>query len=512
MIFITIEEIAKYVKKEIIRDLFADIYSQQCVIDVLLNDELIYRNISSVARYFLNDTKEKLVEVYKKRFTLFFRKLEYEKILDDYLVNKYNIEQKCLSTISFGYNVSKWKERIQLDYISQLNWEKKLKVGYFIYEAIDKDRKKYIVFYSQDKKQSVNNRFQYDKLVIPLNFEYPFNELITCIEKTNPKVIVKNSNGITNGKNRTKKSKKSKEKKSESYKVSKNIYEESLELNMIARKYKVNIDSLVGYVCDIQKKCIYCQGNRCFRLNKICYPYYKDCILYDKFMNKLLMESQSRNKSSRSQAVVNKKSENKQGQGKSNTNTQSKKKLYQIGVKDFVVRSNVFHCIHQSHQIQNVDAVIRVCMNNGDDKQIQISAGYCEQCKVYFIMESTYQELKRKGIILCRVTDSKTYMKGDFINGSKLAQESILMQYGYNVSRTVGLTERQRQKILAVMIDNSVLSKGGIISYLDFFIRQHSSRNNMGVAISKWEADREFVEHYRTGEYTQFGVNAIYRR
>ena len=98
------------------------------------------------------------------------------------------------------------------------------------------------------------------------------------------------------------------------------------------------------------------------------------------------------------------------------------------------------------------------------------------------------------------------------MNGSKLAQESILMQYGYNVSRTVGLTERQRQKILAVMIDNKVLSKGGIISYLDFFIHQHSSRNNMGVAISKWEADREFVEHYRTGEYTKFGVNAIYRR
>ncbi len=273
---------------------------------------------------------------------------------------------------------------------------------------------------------------------------------------------------------------------------------------MIARKYKVDIESLVFLVCDIQKKCKYCQGNRCFRLNKICYPYYKDCIMYNKFMNKLLVESQSRNKSSQIQVIENKQEKQKIAQ--------RKKKFHQISVKDFVVRSNVFHCIHQLHQIQNVDAVIRVCMNNGDDKQIQISAGYCEQCKVYFIMESTYQELKRKGIILCRVTDSKTYMKGGFMNGSKLAQESILMQYGYNVSRTVGLTERQRQKILAVMIDNKVLSKSGIISYLDFFIHQHSSRNNMGVAISKWEADREFVEHYRTGEYTKFGVNAIYRR
>lgn len=62
------------------------------------------------------------------------------------------------------------------------------------------------------------------------------------------------------------------------------------------------------------------------------------------------------------------------------------------------------------------------------------------------------------------------------------------------------------------MIDNKVLSKSEIISYLDFFIRQHGSRNNMGVAISKWEDDREFVEHYKSGEYTKFGVNAIYRR
>ena len=102
--------------------------------------------------------------------------------------------------------------------------------------------------------------------------------------------------------------------------------------------------------------------------------------------------------------------------------------------------------------------------------------------------------------------------KGGFMNGSKLAQESILMQYGYNVSQTVGLTETRRQKILAVIIDNKVLSKSEIISYLDFFIRQRSNMSNMEVTISKWEAEREFVENYKIGHYTQYGVNAIYRR
>lgn len=94
----------------------------------------------------------------------------------------------------------------------------------------------------------------------------------------------------------------------------------------------------------------------------------------------------------------------------------------------------------------------------------------------------------------------------------RLAQESVLMQYGYTVSQTEGLSATSRQKILAVIIDNRIMTKSEIISYLDFFISQRSSRSNMEIAISKWEADREFVENYRLGEYTQFGVKAIHRK
>ena len=90
----------------------------------------------------------------------------------------------------------------------------------------------------------------------------------------------------------------------------------------------------------------------------------------------------------------------------------------------------------------------------------------------------------------------------------RLAQESILMQFGYTVSQEESLSASRRQKILAVMIDNKVLSKSEIISYLDFFINQ----SKFELAVSKWEMDRDFVQEYPTGEYTQFGVNAIYRK
>ena len=184
---------------------------------------------------------------------------------------------------------------------------------------------------------------------------------------------------------------------------------------------------------------------------------------------------------------------------------------HSINIKDFVVRRAVFKCMHGHHKIENIDAQIAVD-SDGKKELIQIPAGYCRQCNTYFIMESTYQELKRKGIILCRITDEKTYMKGLYVNGMQLAQESVLMQYGYNVSQTEGLSQRARQKILALLIDNKALSKSEIISYLDFFISQRATQSRMQLAIAKWETDREFVENYRTGEYTKYGVNAIYRR
>ena len=81
-----------------------------------------------------------------------------------------------------------------------------------------------------------------------------------------------------------------------------------------------------------------------------------------------------------------------------------------------------------------------------------------------FILESTYIRLRNMGVVLCRICDEKSYLKNSCINGMRLAQESILMQFGYTVSQEEGLSASRRQKILAVMIDNKVLSKSEIIS------------------------------------------------
>lgn len=91
----------------------------------------------------------------------------------------------------------------------------------------------------------------------------------------------------------------------------------------------------------------------------------------------------------------------------------------------------------------------------------------------------------------------------------KLAQESILMQHGYTVSQTEGLSTARRQKILAVLIDNKILTKSDIISYLDFFISQKKSNHMYEKAITKWQNDREFVAEYKIGHHKKYNVKGI---
>ena len=154
--------------------------------------------------------------------------------------------------------------------------------------------------------------------------------------------------------------------------------------------------------------------------------------------------------------------------------TKQIEKIYQhdnsIRVKDFVVRRTTFKCMHHDHHLQNIDAKIDIIDKLGNIKHEIVSAGYCPNCNIFFLMESTYQKLKLKGTLVCRISDEKTYLNGTTSeNGMRLAQESILMQYGYNVSQLEDLSSARRKKILAVLVDNDVLTKSEIISYLDFF-------------------------------------------
>ena len=188
------------------------------------------------------------------------------------------------------------------------------------------------------------------------------------------------------------------------------------------------------------------------------------------------------------------------------------KQLPQIKYGDFIIKKSTFKCIHNNHHTEDMAAAVNVIEKDGNIKLKKINVGYCKECNVFFVLESIYEELKKWYVPICKVSDVKTYYGSNGKYGMKLAQESILKQYGYNVSKTEDLSDTVRQKILAVLIDNHIVTKNDIISYLDFFVSQRRYQSKYEQAISKWEEDREFVTNYRLGEYTIYGVNAIYRR
>lgn len=187
----------------------------------------------------------------------------------------------------------------------------------------------------------------------------------------------------------------------------------------------------------------------------------------------------------------------------------------EITVRDFVVRQSTFKCKYHSHTIKNINASVQIVDRNGKVIKKTVAAGYCANCNVYFIMESTYQLIKLFGIPLCRVNDERTYyneFEHDSNNKLNLAKESILMQYGYNVSQVHGLSMMQRQKILEALIDYNVLSRGDIIGYLDFFINQRKNQARFAMAIQKWKEDRDHVALYRIKQYQTYMVGSIDRR
>lgn len=602
------ETIVKQVKQVIMQELLAEVNDKECILDLYIEGKNC--ELSKVTKSFLEQRIKKLTEEHRSGRILFFRKYNYEKILNEYLERKYNIAEIEMNLFPSEKKQreleEKHKQELQkkqlkeqeekiINEIPYLKWKKEVRVSCSVYETVDKDDKKIKLYYvtgKTGKHKNTYNKLLYDNQ--PLQYaEYDINTVVKVIENTHPKnrkadhIITVTRPEYSNLKDAKKQDKlakdvKKKEEEQKRYEIFQKAKEDYVE-NLI-KEYGVKQQEIENWSGYYQNKCKYRNKNAkmsCRFQDRPCTVFFSDCIYNVQFMNMLKEEKRKRlqfkpepifaiaekynttpqnvkciagiYKSRCTYCVGEKcscekvissvcslqysecifhdefivsmekhsvKNLQKKKNNKSSVDTEKEKKketkkvesvLPEIGLKDFVVRRNVFKCMHNKHEIDNVVAMINID-DDGKKQQIKISAGYCSQCKVYFILDSTYQSLKKKGMILCRITDEKNYMKGAYVNGMLLAQESVLMQYGYTVSQTEGLSATSRQKILAVIIDNRIMAKSEIISYLDFFISQRSSRSNMEIAISKWEADREFVENYRLGEYTQFGVKAIYRR
>lgn len=477
-------EIAEKVKSAIIKDLFADVDTQKCAIDIFLQNPKTFEKTANTLNKesisFLNKCHQQLKAESDNENILFFRKYGYEKILNAYLATIYKVETPEIDLFSSTKKLKneeekrrketeekKKKEREQqereiLAHIPDLSWKKSVGVNRTIYKATFYDKKEielHVANSTKKKNTTTSYSLQYDKKQFSY-IEFDGKNVVQSIEKTNPKV--ERNNRL--------------------------VYVVNTNVARTKRKASKNIDP------EVEKK-------------------QKEEIKRKKEERAKLKKEKKRQQKELLKAERIRQQEQQEQSRRSEDNRQTLlQQLPQIDVKDFLVRRSVFKCMHSKHQVTDITAAVRVVGDDGKAQLVKITAGYCEQCRVYFILESTYTRLRSMGVVLCRICDEKSFLKNSWINGMRLAQESILMQFGYTVSQEESLSASRRQKILAVMIDNKVLSKSEIISYLDFFINQRQYQSKFELAVSKWEMDRDFVQEYRTGEYTQFGVNAIYRK
>lgn len=189
-----------------------------------------------------------------------------------------------------------------------------------------------------------------------------------------------------------------------------------------------------------------------------------------------------------------------------------KVEISEIQFADFVVRVSLFRCLH-NHTIEPIQALVNVLLADGSVIQVKVSAGYCHECQCYFILEQDFLQLQRKGKLLCQLIAEHEYLtKGDSIfSGEDMKAESVLRRCGYTVNAKDDLSDQQRQGILMQVIDSGIYSVSELCAFLDWLIEYQgrSRTRNMKPAVTKWQADREFIRNYRIGSRRQVGINGI---
>ena len=184
----------------------------------------------------------------------------------------------------------------------------------------------------------------------------------------------------------------------------------------------------------------------------------------------------------------------------------------EIRVKDFLIKRNVFKCIHSDHILEDINATVSVVTNKGDLEPVHVSAGYCRNCNVYFVLEEPLKKLLSKGRPMCFLYDWDKKEKELHPGYVFMSAESLLHQYGYNVNAIDNIPTAKRQRILDTMIDNGVMTKNEILSYLNLFITQRQNNKFMHEAIGKWQEDIEHLLQYKASGNDSVQIRSFYRK
>jgi len=118
------------------------------------------------------------------------------------------------------------------------------------------------------------------------------------------------------------------------------------------------------------------------------------------------------------------------------------------------------------------------------------SVTYDETEGVYLMDSTVYKSLVAQyGFPIC------DYVSRNRNGYSELNEESKLHILGYNVGDSEGMSDAQRQSLLAELVELGFLQVYEIVNHLDFLIRLNGGRSQK--SIQRWNADKEFIMNYR---------------
>lgn len=180
----------------------------------------------------------------------------------------------------------------------------------------------------------------------------------------------------------------------------------------------------------------------------------------------------------------------------SNPPTNTILKQRPITSADVVVLSSSKRCTAQHHRVEDYIGLLPVTTKFGCNK-IEINVSYCKDCERFTMLKSEY--LKIVGTPVCEVRDLSTnkiinHSSNDFFGETK---EHKLHRLGYNVRYGNGMSNFDRQRLLARIINNKELSRDEIISHIEYCININSNKPNMDLAVRKWKMDLEFLHNFK---------------
>lgn len=170
------------------------------------------------------------------------------------------------------------------------------------------------------------------------------------------------------------------------------------------------------------------------------------------------------------------------------------------------VSKGTLSCERRGHVVESATGSIVTLKG----RLVNINVNYCNNCRRYFIGQREYEHYRDQyGPILGNFSFPASAQGGS--GSGALSKESPLMMCGYNVREDGGLTSRERQLILANIIDRRILSKPRIIEYLQFFISWREGNPSMRNACDKWRKDLDFVRAYKMDTQRRFTIETVRR-